>query len=420
LIEYELITPLGVSGATSPRQGGTVLLDDRSPVPLHAQLLASLRARLRAGEWRPGDLLPTDAAFCRAYGVSQITVARALTELAREGAVRRQRGRGTTVLDPTEDSRPTALAFLTPNLAVEWPQRIYGAYEQAAQAAGSYALLTGLPADALGEGALRRRVRTLLAGHVRALALCFVRPEPHDWPFWEGLRDEGVPIAFVGTYEPGLPADRAVADNLGAGALATRHLLGLGHRRVAFLGPTPSLLDNTAVGDRLRGWDQALRETGLDPGALGTATSWALPDALPPGIPDEARRERLLGFLEHTRATAAVTATDELAVFVERHLRPAGVRVPDDVALVGIGDERIAKLADIPVTTARFDPAALGEAAAGLLLRRLAGDDAPPRAATVPVRLAVRASCGATPDGPDDATADLLREAEAALRPAVV
>lgn len=73
------------------------------PVPLHHQVYLDLRSALDAGEWRPGDRLPTERDLAGRYGCSLITVRRALTELAREQRIERTRGRGTFVLRPWID-----------------------------------------------------------------------------------------------------------------------------------------------------------------------------------------------------------------------------------------------------------------------------------------------------------------------------
>ena len=70
------------------------------PVPLHHQVYLDLSAALNAGEWRPGDQLPTERGLCVTYGCSLITVRRALDELVREGRLERTRGRGTFVRQP--------------------------------------------------------------------------------------------------------------------------------------------------------------------------------------------------------------------------------------------------------------------------------------------------------------------------------
>lgn len=70
------------------------------PVPFHHQIYLDLKARLDAGEWRPGERLPPERELAVAYGCSLITVRRALSELTRERRLERTPGRGTTVLRP--------------------------------------------------------------------------------------------------------------------------------------------------------------------------------------------------------------------------------------------------------------------------------------------------------------------------------
>ena len=74
-------------------------LNPESPVPLYQQMVVQLRNRMDIGEFRPGDVLPGEFDLSRDYGVSRITAKRALDELAEAGLVKRERGRGTRVLD---------------------------------------------------------------------------------------------------------------------------------------------------------------------------------------------------------------------------------------------------------------------------------------------------------------------------------
>jgi GntR family transcriptional regulator len=70
------------------------------PVPLHHQVYLDLRGALDAGEWKPGEQLPPERELAERYGVSLITVRRALTDLAREHRLERTRGKGTFVTRP--------------------------------------------------------------------------------------------------------------------------------------------------------------------------------------------------------------------------------------------------------------------------------------------------------------------------------
>jgi GntR family transcriptional regulator len=100
-------------GRRSPKPRLSV--DRTSPVPLHVQLKQTLKDHILGGKWREGDLVPGEPELCRTFGVSRTTVRQALTELAREGLVVRERGRGT---------------FVAPRkLAASAVQRLSGFYE---------------------------------------------------------------------------------------------------------------------------------------------------------------------------------------------------------------------------------------------------------------------------------------------------
>ena len=73
------------------------------PIPLHHQVLRDLTSALDAGEWMPGDRMPTERDLAGRYGCSLITVRHALGELVRSGRIERTRGRGTFVLQPRID-----------------------------------------------------------------------------------------------------------------------------------------------------------------------------------------------------------------------------------------------------------------------------------------------------------------------------
>jgi GntR family transcriptional regulator len=76
------------------------MIDRNHVVPLYYQLMQGLRARIERGEWRPGDLIPSERELCETYGISRMTVRQALAELVNDGLLRREQGRGTFVARP--------------------------------------------------------------------------------------------------------------------------------------------------------------------------------------------------------------------------------------------------------------------------------------------------------------------------------
>jgi GntR family transcriptional regulator len=84
-----------------PVRAPNQLLDRVSKLPLYQQLYEILRGRIRAGEWRPGELIPSEPELMAAYGVSRITLRQVLEMLVRDGSIVREQGRGSFVARPT-------------------------------------------------------------------------------------------------------------------------------------------------------------------------------------------------------------------------------------------------------------------------------------------------------------------------------
>jgi len=171
-------------------------------------------------------------------------------------------------------------------------------------------------------------------------------------------------------------------DNHGGGAEATRHLIGLGRRNIAFLGSASSHYPE--FHDRYRGHTDALKEAGVIPrpglqfDAITTEESGA------------AAAEALMASGE--RFDAILAASDLIAIGAMRALAAAGKTVPEDVAVVGFDDIPAASLTNPPLTTVMQDPRLAGRRLVETLLGRIR--DEPVGSALLPTKLIVRRSCG--------------------------
>jgi DNA-binding LacI/PurR family transcriptional regulator/anti-anti-sigma regulatory factor len=204
----------------------------------------------------------------------------------------------------------------------------------------------------------------------------------------------GVPRVSISARLPDLDCPTVVIDNRGGAASGVRHLLGLGHRRVAFVGDR-RVVD---VRERYEGYVAALAEGGveLDP-ALVVSTEGNLAHH---GA--EAAQRFITGEVD---CSATFAATDQNALGLMRALQAAGRRVPDDLAVVGFDDVAAAQVASPPLTTVRQSFDAVGRAATRALLEQIAGRPAHSGMIYVDTMLVVRHSCGAasrpeTPEAP--------------------
>ncbi len=197
-----------------------------------------------------------------------------------------------------------------------------------------------------------------------------------------------VPVVLIDYEAVGLPA--VVIDNQGGARVAVEHLLQQGYRRIAFVGAD---LAHPSIAHRLEGYRIALVRAGL---AFDPALVVVDPEAEPTRVTGQRLGARLLDLPE--RPTAVFCANDALALGLMDALTQAGLRVPDDMALVGFDDVQGAAQAPVPLTSVRVYKEQLGELAMRHLVELL--DPAQTRrpyargqhTIVVPTELVVRAS----------------------------
>jgi len=188
----------------------------------------------------------------------------------------------------------------------------------------------------------------------------------------------------LGSRVDGFPSVRI--DDVRAGAVAARHLVGLGHRRLAMITGDPAdPVGRATTAQRRAGFVGVLEEFGLD-ASLVVSEDW--------GSAGGARAmERLLG--ETVPPTGVFAESDEMALGALRTLRAAGLPVPGRVSVVGIDDHELA--AAVELTTVAQPAREQGAAAARALLDTLAGSGST-EDLVLPTRLVVRRSTAPPPE----------------------
>jgi LacI family transcriptional regulator len=160
----------------------------------------------------------------------------------------------------------------------------------------------------------------------------------------------------------------------------------MGRRRIALIGG-PS--GNSAAEDRKRGYLSALQER-----RIGVEES-----LIAHGDYTEASSHEAMLRLLPQRPDAVFVASDMMALGAQRALRAAGLRVPDDVAVVGFDDMPQAATSNPPLTTVRQPIRRAGALAVETLIDIIENGAEPPRRIILPTELVVRASCGSRMDG---------------------
>jgi LacI family transcriptional regulator len=183
---------------------------------------------------------------------------------------------------------------------------------------------------------------------------------------------------------PSVKCHRVLTDDERVGTLATAHLLDAGRRAVAHIAGPPV----AHARRRERGWRETMMARGLPP-----PDAWLAKAGF---TQDDGNRAMTALLAVQPRVDAVFAASDSLAIGAMKAIWAAGRRVPDDIAVVGVGDIAFGDLLRVPLTTIGWSRAEQGRHAAALLLDGLDDEDPSPQRVIVPPRLIVRASSGAT------------------------
>lgn len=175
-----------------------------------------------------------------------------------------------------------------------------------------------------------------------------------------GLPDRGTPLVVVDRLVSDQRHCSVAVDDVLGGDLAVTHAIELGHERIAFVGGPRKI---GQVRDRLEGARRAVERAGLPADALIEIPTGALNVA-----EGRAAGQRLAGLPAGRRPTAAFCANDLLALGLLQQCVGIGIRVPEDLGIIGYDDIEFAAAAVVPLTSVRQPRQQLGRTAAELLL----------------------------------------------------
>src|SRR4051794_14593183 len=261
------------------------------------------------------------------------------------------------------------LGIVVPDIANSFSATITKAVQREASRDGYALFLTGSEEVAGDEEQWARAMAAQVDG------LLLVSPQMPDEALM-ALADL-IPLVVTNRVVDGIPA--VLTDTFEATGHAVEHLHALGHRRLVYLAG-PSGYSNDV---RVRGFRAACAGLGIGASELGPFHA-----RFSAGV-----RAGDLGLA--TDATAVVAYNDEVAVGVINRLADRGLRVPEDVSVVGFDDTQLAEMVTPRLTTVRIPAAAAGVSAVGMLLAAVTGrEPRPPACLQLPGELIVRASTG--------------------------
>jgi GntR family transcriptional regulator of arabinose operon len=357
--------------------------------PKHRQIYSELKGAIVSGSYHPGQRLPSEAQLVKQFQTSRPTVARALRDLQQEGLIDRHAGSGTFVSKHQLPDNPL-VGLIVPKLGeTEIFDPICRELARSSQL-NNHSLLWGSTEEFSGFNAEEQLMRLCDQFISRKVAGVYFAPLELT-PDYSGtnerianaLNQAKIPVVLLDRDLYAYPRrscyDKVGIDNRLAGHLITEHLLKLGCRRIAFVNRPHSA---ETVWHRLAGYRDALGASGIKPD----------PALAFEGDPaDESFVRRIL---EAGSVEACVCANDMTAATLMNTLDHLGVRIPDDLRIVGIDDVRYASFLRVPLTTIQQPCKYIGASAVQAMKDRIADPATPARDILLGFKLIVRESCG--------------------------
>ncbi len=357
-----------------------IAVDADAPLPLVTQLRQQLAWLIASGQVQAGERLPPVREVAAHLGINRNTVRAAYGRLEADGLVTLRQGRGSVVL-PQEAWRPVrsprsmptfTVGVLVPGLNPFYTPFLRGIEETARDT--PWLPLVCYTHDELPLAS--RYLDQLIAKQVDGLIVATALPDTQN------AGENLPPVVYVD--EPSTPGYAVLLDSEQAGFLATQHLLEHGHRRIGWIsGP----LEYPTVRECYAGYERALRSAGL---RLDAACATQEPE-----FSIEAGRRAAQRLLQLPRPPSAIFGSaDLLAIGAMQAIEQHGLRVPEDVAVVGYNDIDLAALVKPALTTVAAPSHEMGVAAMRMLMELMAGGKPKRRRVRLPTKLIVRQSCG--------------------------
>ncbi|MFC1619585.1 GntR family transcriptional regulator [Candidatus Neomarinimicrobiota bacterium] len=364
----------------------TINLQD--PTPLYRQIIDDIHAQILSGKLKPGDRIASQAELTQTYDVSLITIKKAIAGLVNRGLLYSRVGKGTFVANPSKQSEQgthPSIGLVLRDLKNPFFSLIVQGVEGKVSELNYSLLLSSSSNQEEKEGTQIARFREIgvsgmiiaSLGYHHQVTNGISQLHQDKFPFVMVSYIQNEDISYIGT------------DHIYGAFIAVEHLIKLGYKRIGYI----SSEEGDLLGDlRQTGYEQALQEYERP---LISDYIYRLPFE---GVWNQYQAGYKVGMQLTTlkdRPDAIFAYNDLSALGFEQAVITQGLRVPEDVAIVGFDDIERNLYAPVPLTTVHPPTSMIGALAVETLVKRIGGDPGVTRIFLQP-ELVIRESCGAS------------------------
>jgi DNA-binding LacI/PurR family transcriptional regulator len=373
-----------------------VIIRRGSDTPLVVQVASAIEDIIESRGVGRDEAIPPERVLASSLGVSRTTVRAAIRLLIDRHKLYRVPGSGTYVRPIAEvavghaPSHPAnrIVAFSTLELSNPWFVELARGVQAALRKQNLSCLFNISDYDLAEEHRFLEQVcRERLVSGVLIAPLQY---KNQSMRVYDQLREAKIPFVFVSHNIAEIDADYVVADGHAGSYEAISYLVRLGHRNIGYVSCN-TYADGTISVVRMQGYLQALHEHGLTP--MPTSQFVNVKQ-------DFAAGYRAMGELFDLtpRPTAVLAFNDSMAIGAYRRAHEAGLRVPEDLSIIGIDNTEMAATWEVPLTSVDPSPDVVGHHAVNALLHRIEHpEDERYQRIAIRSNLVVRSSCGPPP-----------------------
>lgn len=358
--------------------------------PLYMKITNELREKIYNEEIKVGERLPTEMELIEEYKVSRITAKRALEDLKNEGLITRVRGRGSYVsYNATKSSDVNNVYRKVISVLIPFSNSMGGVMN----------IISGISDVVRKQGyivelhcaertveEMGQVLETLYKQQVAGI-IYYPKADNDNLELMNHFYLDKFPVVTVDKYYESIPLSNVISDDKKGMYDATKYLLELGHRKIAFVTDV-KIEEATTVRNRYYGYAQALHEYGIPKEEMYVKNENV-------HLRNDEEAEKFLQEILENGITAVCAINDYMASYLISYMRTHGVDVPNQVSVIGFDDLELNQFMEIPLTTVRQNMYKVGREAGKLLLRMIEEKKFPNVRKVIPTQLVVRGSCKA-------------------------
>lgn len=353
----------------------------------YKEIIEEIKSWILEGKIAPKEKIGSENELMKRFGVSRHTVRQAVGDLVKEGWLYRIQGGGTycadRVANGNQNTEKTIGVITTYISDYIFPSIIRGIESYLSQK--DYSVL--LASTNNNTDRERKSLKNILTKNLDGLIVEPTKSAFHNpnLNYYLNLERNRIPYVMINASYTELASPSITLDDEKGGFLATEHLIQSGHEKILGLFKT----DDIQGVNRMKGYIRAHRENGMIPPPEMIETF----STEEKGEPLKSKVKELLLKKAEARPDAIFCYNDEIALSIMHVIRELGLRVPEDLSIVGYDDSQLAEASEIKLTTIKHPKTKLGEAAAETIIHLLESNRATqPGSLTFEPELVIRKS----------------------------